>query len=40
MLESTNLSVQEVEDNIDTYGKDFLSNDLSEYAQELSKLCK
>jgi hypothetical protein len=32
MLESTNLSVQEVQDNIDTYGKEFLIGDLSEYA--------
>jgi hypothetical protein len=31
MLESTNLSTNEVMDNIDLYGKEFLNKDLSEY---------
>lgn len=33
MLESTNLSVNEVQDNVDVYGREFLNGDLSEYAK-------
>lgn len=40
MLESTNLSVQEVQDNTDTYGKYLQDNDMNEYAQELIKCFK
>jgi hypothetical protein len=37
MLESTNLSFQEVQDNVDTYGNYLEENNVDEYAQELSK---
>jgi hypothetical protein len=37
MLESTNLSFQEVQDNVDTYENYLQDNNVNEYAQELSK---
>jgi hypothetical protein len=40
MLESTNLTTDEVYDNIDTYSKVFLNTDVSEYASEYAKAFK
>jgi hypothetical protein len=37
MLESTNLSVQEVQDNVDTYENYLQDTNVDEYAQELNK---